>query len=600
MPPPNADASFTLTATSASNGSVQATQTETFAMPAVDAVKVSAVPAQLSSTPGAAATTAITLINVGNVSESVALSASAPADVAVDGLSSATLAPGESKTITITVTPAATAALNSTLLTTITADFGPAGNPQTASALVSLLVRSAQTVAISQASIDATSAGNAQLGGTLAAVGDAVSQLQASPADANLLSRVQLLLNNLSAELAADPALAALVAQLAPLQADANSGDVAGLMAALPAFFQNVDAVLAVEANEQFTISISPNEVDLPALANQQKTLSVQITNTGPAPETLNLSAGALPGGVTADLAQAQITLQAGETQKVNLTLTSNLVSTKVFTLDVHAAATATQHDATAVVAVRAAAADVLGVTVSPVAVNAGDTLSVSATVFNTANASRNVLAHITVLDATNQVVASAPDVPLFLSPTAAAVTFDLGALGTAGLANGVYSLQVSLRASDGSSLPGKTAQAPFVVGLPISATVSANPTTLPPGDSNVTTTITVSNQNPGNFTPLIVQQPSGGGSLTNQPQSSGNNLPPSNAPAGANPSNFAPSGFPPLTNATPDFTSPAPPSPPAFNPPAGDNLVWVGPASGDWNVAANWLDTTTSTNHVP
>src|SRR5262249_16226653 len=32
----------------------------------------------------------------------------------------------------------------------------------------------------------------------------------------------------------------------------------------------------------------------------------------------------------------------------------------------------------------------------------------------------------------------------------------------------------------------------------------------------------------------------------------------------------------------------------------AGDVLVWIGPASGDWTVAANWLDTTANTHHVP
>ncbi|HWB12842.1 MAG TPA: DUF4214 domain-containing protein [Pirellulales bacterium] len=463
---------------------------------------------------------------------------------------------------------------------------------------IPLLVRSAQTVAISQAAVDAGSAGSSQLAATLSELSDSISQLQTTPSDPNLLSRTRLLLNNLSPELAADPALAPFVAQLAPLQADANSGDVTDLLAALPTFFQNVDAVLAVEASEQFTISVSPNEVDLPALANQQKNLTVTVADTGPKPVTLTLSTGALPNGVTANLGPTQITLQPGASQTVPLTLNSNLVSTHIFTLDVKAtdstdsALATVSHDGTAVVAVRAAAADVLGVTVNPISVtNAGTPIAVSASIFNTANASRSVLAHLTVLDSTNKVVASPPDVPISLAPAASAVNFDLGNLDTTGLANGVYTLEVSLRAADGTALPGKSSEAPFLVGVPISASVSGNPSTLPPGTSTVTTTITVSNTDPptGNTTPNTNNTNNNNTGTNNTNTTSGNNTPTQNTPTNVQPQ-----------SADPPAAPPAPPTPPAFNPPAGDAVKWIGPASGNWDLAANWLDTTTNTKHVP
>ena len=469
---------------------------------------------------------------------------------------------------------------------------------------IPLLVRSAQTVAVSQSSVDAGSAGNSQLATTLSELADAVSQLQATPTDPNLLSRVQLLLGDTSNELAADPALKQFVSQLQPLQTDAKSGDVAGMLAALPGFFKNVDAVLAVEEAEQFTVSVSPNEVDLPALANQQKSLSVQLTDTGPDPVTLTLSAGALPSGVTAALGQTQVTLQPGASQTVPLTLTSNLVSTKIFTLDVHAVDStdstlaSVAHDGTAIVAVRAAAADVLGVTVNPISIaTVGTSIAVSASVFNTANATRNVQAQLTVLDSSNKPVDTPTDVPITLTPTAGAVTFPLGNLDTTGLANGVYSLRVSLLASDGSTLPGKTSEAPFLVGIPISASVSASPTTLPPGTSNVTTTITVANTDPPNVDPALRDgsaSPSPSATDTPPPGTVGATL-----DAGTRPSLSATDSPPRSVGATlPD--PPAPPTPPAFNPPAGDAVKWIGAASGNWDVAANWLDTTTNTNHVP
>ena len=633
--------------------------------------------------------------------------------------------------------------------------------PQTVQ--IPVLVRSAQTVAISQASVDAGSAGNTQLSGTLSELSDTVSLLQATPTDPNLLSRTQLLLNDLSPELTADPVLAPTTSQLVPIQTDANKGDVTDMLTAIPPFFSNVDKLLAVEAAEQFTVTVAPNEVDLPALTGQQKTLTVTVADTGPDPVTVNLSTGALPTGVTAALGQSQITLQPGASQNVSLTLTSNLVSTNIFTLNVQAADSTDStlatvvHNGTAIVAVRAAAADVLGVTVNPITVNAGAPVAVSASIFNTANASRSVLVHIQVFNSANVVVATPPDVSITLAPTASAVTFNLGTIDTSSLITGVYTLEVSLRASDGTTLPGKNSEAPFLVGLPISATVSASPTTLPPGTSTVTTTITVSNDlttvkapvgdiqalyyapNPfgisptadgtvfviqntsavpitggvfkllsgspdsfnvgtvpasgqviiqpgisddggsghtffnvtgtlldesdsgpdssdtqfeftglqgstvidsGVFTPAATAGPSNDGKAANVNFLGGpndNDVPSLNVfgpkivatlydPPGsvdaalrdvsASPSPGAtasPPGTVGATGPSPAATDspprsvgatladpPAPPTPPTFNPPAGDAVKWVGATSGNWDVAANWLDTTTSTNHVP
>jgi uncharacterized repeat protein (TIGR01451 family) len=477
---------------------------------------------------------------------------------------------------------------------------------------IPLLVRSTQTVAISQASVDAASAGNSQLAGTLSELSDTISQLQTTPTDPNLLSRTQLLLNNLGPELAADPALAGFVSQLAPIQADAKSGDVTDMLAALPTFFKNVDAVLAVEATEQFTVSVSPGEVDLPALANQQKSLSVTLTDTGPDPVRLTLSTGTLPSGVTAMLGQSQVTLQPGASQTVPLMLTSNLVSTHIFTLDVHAADSADStlatvaKDGTAIVAVRAAAADVLGVTVNPISVtSAGTPIAVSASIFDTANATRSIEAQLTVLDSTNKPVGSPTDVPITLTPTASAVTFPLGDVDTTGLANGVYTLEVSLLASDGSTLPGKTSEAPFLVGIPISASVSASPSTLPPGTSTVTTTISVANTDPPAGQSPPVNQPSG--NTSSQTNNTNNNNTGNNNASTPGGNTTPPPNTTPTPPATPQIQAvdppadpPAPPTPPTFSPPSGDAVKWIGTASGKWDVAANWLDTTTNTNHVP
>src|SRR5579875_1434759 len=538
IPPPGTQLSFTVTATSTTNPAITQAQTVNFTVPNVDAVNITNSPSQVSSTPGTGVTDTITLVNNGNVSENVTLAATTPAGVTVSGLNPVTLAPGQTTTETITLTPDTSVALNSTLQTTITATFGPTANPQTSTVQVALVVRSPQTVAISQAA-GAASSVNSQLANILSELSDSVSQLQTTPTDAATLQRVQLLLGDLSDLLSADQTLASFVSQLQPIQAKASSGDVAGMLALLPPFFSSLSNTLSIEAAQQFSLSLSPNYVDMQT--GQSHTFQVQLTNQGSASESLTLSTPNLPSGMTASFSNTQVTLAPGATDTETLTLTDTTLANKVFTLDVNAAASVVQHTATAVVAVRQAAADVLGVTVTPQTVNAGTAVAVSAQVFNTANIDRNILVHVDVLDNTGAVVKSLADIPATLVPGTDSQTLNLGNVDTTGLANGIYYAQVSLRAADGTALPGKSAQAAFEVGLPVTASVAASPTLLPPGNSTVTTTISVANQV------------------------------------------LDPSDPPPTAHSQTD-----------------DQVQWVGKQSGNWDDPNNWLDTTTNTAKVP
>jgi uncharacterized repeat protein (TIGR01451 family) len=563
LPAPGTPASFSVTATSASNPAITQTVNQSFTVPAVDGVTVAGSPVQVTSTPDTPTIVTLTFVNVGNVSENVTLAPTTPTDLTVSGLTLMTVAAGKTATETITLTPDASAALNATLAATITATYGPTSAPLTASTEVDVLVRSPQTVAVSQAAVAATQGNNTDLATNLSELGDTFAQLQATPTDAGSSGRAQFLLGNLSDLLSADPGLASFVSQLQPLQAAASAHDTAGLLALVPAFFNSLSSTLAVEATQQFTVSLAPNEVDLQP--GQGQDFSVQLANTGSDQVALTLGTAGLPGGVTARFGKTQVTLAPGKSDTVPLTLSQTLVSSKIFTLDVTAAASVAQHTATAVVAVRPAAADVVSVTATPTTIQAGTPVAVSAEVFNTANAARSVLAHVDVLDGTNAVVNSLPDVPVTLTPGTAAVTLNVGQVATTGLVNGAYAVRVSLRTTDGVPLPGHSSQAPFLVGLPISATVSASATSLLPGTSTVTTTITVT--------------PTGGGTGPGGPNV---------APAGGG----SPSSNPPSGGAGPG---------PLISPLiSGDNVQWVAAASGNWNVAANWLDITTNTHHVP
>jgi hypothetical protein len=180
----------------------------------------------------------------------------------------------------------------------------------------------------------------------------------------------------------------------------------------------------------------------------------------------------------------------------VPVTLSQTIQSTKIFTLAVTAAASLVTNSATAVVAIRPAAADVLSVSVSPGTVNAGSPIAVSAQVFNTANAARSLIAHVDLLDASNNLIKAISDTPVALEPGAGPMTITLPSVDSTGLGVGAYNLRVILEAPDGGPIPGHTAEAPFLVGISVMASVAASTPIVAPGTSNVTTTISVAGDN--------------------------------------------------------------------------------------------------------
>ena len=499
LPAPGTVVSFAVTATSTTTSSITQTQTEMFTVPDIDAVSLSSSPASLSSTPGSPATATLTIQNDGNVSETVTLNAAAPSGLTTGGLAPLTIAPGATQTETVTITPSASAALNQTLTTTITAIYGPSASPLTTGVDIGLLVRSAQAVAVSQAAIAAGSANNTQLSSVLTDLANTLALLQTATSPA-LFTEAQTDLGNLNALLSADPALASFASQITPLIHDAQSGDLTDLLANVASLFNSITGVLNQEATEQFTASLSSSEVDLQPGAGQ--TLTLTLTNTGTDAESLKLSVGNLPTGATVQLGQSNVSLAPGASTTVTVALTQDIQSSTLFNLQVTAAASVVSQVASAVVSIRPAIADVLSVTATPSTVNPGTPISVSAEIFNTANATRSVLAKIEILDTTGTVVGTPSEVPVSLAPGAGDLSLDLGQIDTGGLADGIYTIQVSLLTSDGTPLPGQSSNTDFEVGLPVSATATASPTLVAPGTSTITTTITVTNNNSASAAP--------------------------------------------------------------------------------------------------
>ena len=116
LPAPGTPLSFEVTATSTTNPAITQTVTESFTMPAIDAVTIVSNPVQVSTVPGLPATATVTLENVGNVAASAALTFSTDTGLTLTGLSATpiTLAIGQTATETVELTPDADVPLNTT------------------------------------------------------------------------------------------------------------------------------------------------------------------------------------------------------------------------------------------------------------------------------------------------------------------------------------------------------------------------------------------------------------------------------------------------------------------------------------------------------
>ncbi|MCW5890285.1 MAG: hypothetical protein KIT14_07005 [bacterium] len=225
------------------------------------------------------------------------------------------------------------------------------------------------------------------------------------------------------------------------------------------------------------------------------------LDNLGAAATTVGLSVGDLPTGVTATLSTGQVVLARGERRDpsgpggVTVTVSQAQESSTVFRLLVVGTALeapGVARSASAFVAVRPAAADVVGVDLAPSVVESGDTVAVSARVLNSANARRSIVARADLLDASGATVGEPLKVDVDLVASLDVATVPIGQLGTSGLPDGLYQVRVALLAADARPLPGRSGTAPLYVGAPVTAAVRSVPGVVPPGTSIVTTEIEV------------------------------------------------------------------------------------------------------------
>lgn len=121
--------------------------------------------------------------------------------------------------------------------------------------------------------------------------------------------------------------------------------------------------------------------------------------------------------------------------------------------------------------------------------------VEVSARILNAVNADRVALARLTVKAPDGSLVREAPPEPVALSTRSSLDPFKVGRFDPTGLAPGLYRLDLTLSETDGRALGGAQGHGPFLVGTPLVAGLSVDPSQLSPGTGEVEVTLSITNR---------------------------------------------------------------------------------------------------------
>ncbi|MCA1686310.1 MAG: hypothetical protein LC745_10090, partial [Planctomycetia bacterium] len=110
----------------------------------------------------------------------------------------------------------------------------------------------------------------------------------------------------------------------------------------------------------------------------------------------------------------------------------------------------------------------------------------------NAVNAPQDALASYTVTAPGGGVAFTSHPVPLALSVQTTLATVDMGSFDTTGLAVGNYAIDVTLTDPSGRPIPGATGRGNVQIGLPVGATLTVSPSSVPAGNGVVTNTLQI------------------------------------------------------------------------------------------------------------
>jgi len=514
LPPPNTPVSFNIDVASAKDPTVKTTFKTTFTVPAIQNVLLKADPPTTQVTPGSSIPVNIVLKSTGNLAAgNIDLSIALPAGLSASALTTP-LAPvvGQTLSQVVTFTVNSSVAPGTELKARVTASFGPASARQTSTALVIVRASSTYSKCAMDASDAAVRISRNNLGGVLDSLGSSMNDLGAAPADTAALTRVLGYIDNVKIQLNS-PFLTPYVAQLTAQRAVLAAADGSSMPAALnglSTILCNLNTTLLSANTYNFFLGLPP--VSVASTPTAPAVFNVQIYNLANITKTIVFGVSGLPAGVTATFSRPRLSVDPfvfdGTT---TLTISQSSATLQAFNFTVTATvedAPSNQRSVVGSVTLRNEFVTVDNVTVTPgVVVNPGDNITIKARVFNAVNQTKSVFLIAWIRSVkTGKTVRTGffgfdADTSVNLDPSTTLVNTTVVTLPTTGYPPGAYVAEVYVgnqsQASDGSYL--SLAKANFFVGAPISATLTATPTTVAPGTSVVQGKLTITHDAVGN-----------------------------------------------------------------------------------------------------
>ncbi|HWB10387.1 MAG TPA: DUF4214 domain-containing protein [Pirellulales bacterium] len=264
-----------------------------------------------------------------------------------------------------------------------------------------------------------------------------------------------------------------------------------------PAITHSVNVSFTMPAIEAATVTSTPAEVaTTPGVAT---TAIVTIMNVGNVAYDPALAI-TTDGGLTISGLNSVGMIPVGQfvTETATLTPDSNTPLNSILNATVNVAPAAAQEvvsvlSVNAITAVAAAPGNAAGATSAPPTfVTAGQSLDVSADVLSAVGQAEQGEASFTVTNSQGAMVFSSTSVPVTLSAISAVATLDLGDFSTGGFIAGEYAVHVTVADGSGNPIPGATGTGNFVVGLPVSASLSSDADNQTPGAATSNETMTV------------------------------------------------------------------------------------------------------------
>ncbi len=478
---------FTVSATSATNPAITAMVPSNFNQPALPVTQLTAAPATLSTTAGVPVTTVLGLTGLGNADAgSVTLSVVAPAAVTVTGLTSqVTVTQGKSNTQALTITPPVSARPGDSYNVEVDATYGSAGLTQTATLNIPVTIAGAGGCAL-KAFANANKLGKTSMAQTLSDLNIAMNGALANSSDGAGAARVVGDLNSLIAQI--DRGV--LLSQVATLKAD-SSAVAAATPVSLPAVIAmlngdlcNLNTVLAAAVS--FNTSIALNPTQLTVLPQSPAVFPVSMQNGDVYTHVYDLSVSGLPAGVQAAFSQPTVTLGPGAfVGNLTLTLTpsANFSGTANFTVSATPEdSPANARTATGLLALRTEIVSIDSVTATPPFGDAGTPIAISARIFAAVNVNRSFDFTGTVYNAAGQQVANvSAAAQVTLTTSAGLVTASLNPIDTTHFAPGVYTVKLTASNFTGGVIPNPLGTGSFLIGTPVSASLTATPAVLIP-----------------------------------------------------------------------------------------------------------------------